>query len=112
MYELSDFITIVGFDEIATLATIIGTLAFVVSVITQVTKELWFLSKIPTSLQVIVLSIILTVFSYFAYVSAYQIEIQWYMIIGSVIIGFIVAFISMFGWEKLSSLYMRFKKDK
>lgn len=110
MQELTDFMAVIDLDELTALITVIGFLAFIVSVITQVTKELWFLSKVPTSLQVIVLSVILTVFVYFAYVSVYQIVIQWYMVVGSVIIGFIVAFIAMFGWEKLSNLYLRFKK--
>ena len=44
MNEIADF---------TALLTTLGILAFLVSVITQVTKELKFLRKIPTSLQVI-----------------------------------------------------------
>lgn len=96
--------------DISTLMMAVGVLAFLVSVITQVTKGLSFLNKIPTQLQVIVLSIVLSVIAYFSYTSFYVVKIEWYMVVGTVIGGFIVAFVAMFGWEKLSSLYSRFKK--
>lgn len=90
----------------------VGVLAFLVSVITQVTKEIGILKRIHTSLQVTVLSIVLTVVAYFAYVSYSGITIIWYMIVGAIICGFIVAFVAMFGWEKLYELYNRFKKKE
>lgn len=97
--------------EFASVAMLIGCLATIVSVITQVTKELKFLKVIPTSLQVTVLSIALTILCYVAYTSYFDIAIEWFMIIGAVIGGFIVAFVSMFGWEKLYQIYNRFKKE-
>lgn len=97
-------------NEVTMLSTVISLLAFVVSVITQVTKELYFLSKIPTSLQVIVLSVILTPASYIAYAQYIYMQIHWYMIVASIIAGFFVAFISMFGWDKLSEIYNRIKR--
>lgn len=101
MTELTDFTTIIA---------VLGVLAFLVSVITQVTKEMWFLDKIPTALQVTVLSVVLTVVAYFAYISYNQIQMQWYFVVGAIIGGFLVAFVSMFGWKKLSELFTRFKK--
>lgn len=98
--------------EFANIAMLIGCLATIVSVITQVTKEIKFLKEIPTSLQVTVLSIALTVLCYIAYTNYFDIVIEWFMIIGAVIGGFIVAFVSMFGWEKLYQIYNRFKNNK
>ncbi|MEE0859653.1 MAG: hypothetical protein U0M12_09365 [Acutalibacteraceae bacterium] len=95
--------------NISALVVIVGILAFVVSVITQVTKEIGVLARIPTSLQVTVLSVVLTVVAYFAYTSYKSIYIEWYMIVGAIIGGFIVAFVAMFGWEKLTELYSKFK---
>lgn len=99
-------------NEITVLIAVIGVIAFLVSVITQVTKEIGIFKKIHTPLQVTVLSIMLTVTAYFAYISYSGIVVSWYMIIGSVICGFIVAFVAMFGWEKLCELYHRFKKKE
>ncbi|MEF2919696.1 MAG: ribonuclease [Acutalibacteraceae bacterium] len=87
---------------------IIGVLAFVVSVITQVTKEISFLAKIPTSLQVVVLSIALTTASCIAYAQYTYMQLHWYMIAASIVAGFFVAFVAMFGWEKISEIHSKF----
>lgn len=91
---------------------IIGVLAFMVSVITQVFKGVGVLSKIPTDILVLVLSIGLTVTAFIAYMQYVQQTILWYMIIASILAGFIVAFVSMYGWEKLNDLWKRFGNNK
>lgn len=91
---------------------IIGILATLISVITEVTKKLGFLAKIPTDLQVIVLSIILSLLTYFGYVSYAGIPVVWYLVVLTIIGSFVVAFITMFGWAKLMELYNRFKPSE
>ena len=88
----------------------VGILAFLVSVIVEVTKELPWFKKLPTDLMVIVLAIVLTVLAFFAYMSYMSLAITWYFVVGAIIAGFFVAFIAMFGWEKLTALYKRFKQ--
>lgn len=88
----------------------VGLLAFTISIITEVTKNIGFLTKIPTALQVVILSLILTPVSYIAYTSYMSIQLTWYTIIGSVIAGFFVAFVCMYGWDKMSEIYNKFKK--
>lgn len=92
------------------LFALIGIFAFLVSMITEVTKGLGFLAKIPTDLQVIVLSILICQVAYFAYSSYFSIEIQWYYVAGCLIIAFMVAFVAMYGWDKLTNLYNRLKE--
>lgn len=87
---------------------VIGALAFMVSVITQVFKGVGVLSKIPTDILVFVLSIGITVVAFVAYMQYIQMTILWYMILAAIMAGFIVAFIAMYGWEKLSELWKRF----
>ncbi len=89
---------------------VIGALAFMVSVITQVFKGVGVLSKIPTDILVFVLSIGLTLTAFIAYMQYVQQSILWYMIIAAILAGFIVAFVAMYGWEKLSELWGRFNK--
>lgn len=89
----------------------VGILAFVISIITEVTKNIGFLAKIPTSLQVIVLSLILTPVAFIAYASHISMALTWYTVFGSVIAGFFVAFVCMYGWDKLSEIYNKFKKN-
>ena len=69
---------------------IIGAIAFLVSVITQVIKNI-------------------SIFN--AYMQYIHMTILWYMILAAIMAGFIVAFVAMFGWEKLSDLWKRFGKD-
>lgn len=90
----------------------IGVLAFIVSLVTQVFKGVGALAKIPTDILVLVLSIGITVAAFVAYMQYIQQCIIWYLIIAAILAGFIVAFVAMFGWEKLSELWKRFYKGQ
>ena len=96
------------FANMTMILAVIGALAFMVSVITQVFKGVGVLSKIPTDILVFVLSIGITVVAFVAYMQYIQMTILWYMILAAIMAGFIVAFIAMYGWEKLSELWKRF----
>ena len=96
------------FANMTMILAVIGALAFMVSVITQVFKGVGALSKIPTDILVFVLSIGITVVAFVAYMQYIQMTILWYMILAAIMAGFIVAFIAMYGWEKLSELWKRF----
>lgn len=98
------------FANMTMILAVIGALAFMVSVITQVFKGVGILSKIPTDILVFVLSIGITVVAFVAYMQYIQMTILWYMILAAIMAGFIVAFIAMYGWEKLSELWKRFGK--
>lgn len=87
---------------------IIGVLAFAVSIVVQVFKGVSFLKKIPTDILVFVLSIGLTVTAFVAYMQYIQQTIIWYMIIAAILAGILVAFVAMYGWEKVSELWKRF----
>lgn len=102
----------IAITSIAQILTIIGVLAFLVSVITQVFKGVSVLSKIPTDILVFVLSIGLTVVVFIAYMQYIQQAILWYMILAAIVAGFIVAFVAMYGWEKFSELWKRFNKEE
>ena len=97
-------------QNLTLIMAVVGVLAFVVSVITQVFKGVWILAKIPTDILVFVLSIVLTVVTYVAYMDYIQQTVIWYMFIVAVIAGFLVAFVAMYGWEKISELWKRFYK--
>lgn len=98
-------------NSITSLVAVIGALAFMVSIITQVFKGVGMLSKIPTDILVFVLSIGLTVVAFVAYMQYIQQTILWYMIIAAIMAGFVVAFVAMYGWEKFSELWKRFNKE-
>lgn len=91
---------------------VISLMAFLVSLIIEVIKNLGFMKKIPTNIVVLALSIVLCIVAYLAYCSICTCKIYWYSIIGSILGGFIVAYISTYGWEKMHTLYLRFQKGK
>lgn len=98
------------FANMTLILAVIGILAFCVSVITQVFKGVGALSRIPTDALVFVLSIGITVAAFVAYMQYIQMQILWYMILTAVMAGFIVAFVAMYGWEKLTELWKRMSK--
>lgn len=95
--------------SIETIILAIGVLAFCVSVITEVFKGVGLLAKIPTDALVLVLSLALTITAFIAYMQYVQQAILWYMILAAIMAGFLVAFVAMYGWEKLTELWGRFK---
>ena len=101
----------IAITSISSLIAVIGALAFMVSIITQVFKGVGVLSKVPTDILVFVLSIGLTVIAFVAYMQYIQQIIVWYMVIAAIMAGFIVAFGAMYGWEKFSELWKRFNKE-
>ena len=95
---------------VPSLMTVVGILAFVVSVIVEVIKDVGPLAKLPTDFVVILLSLFLSVATFFGYASMYCIVITWYYAVGMLIAGFFVAFVAMYGWTTFTDLYDRFKK--
>lgn len=98
-------------NSITSLVAVVGALAFMVSVITQVFKGVGALSKLPTDILVFVLSIGLTLVAFVAYMQHIQQAILWYMVVAAIMAGFIVAFVAMYGWEKFSELWERFNRE-
>ena len=96
--------------QYVTLALIvIGILAFLVSVITQVIKEMPWLSKIQTNAVALVISLILCPLAVVILCIWLGITIVWYYIIGAVIAAFIVYLVATGGWEKVSEMWNRTK---
>lgn len=97
-------------NDLSTLILIFGILAFVVSAIVEVIKELPFLKKTPTQLIVIITSLIVVPVTMFGMAAYFKTVIEWYMIFASFIAALIIAFIAMYGWERLTELAERMIK--
>lgn len=94
----------------AVVLTIIGAMATFVTIVTEFTKSWGFLDRIPTSLQVLAVSMLVSILSVVIYVQMQKAEMMWYYIVGAIVLGWIVAYVSMYGWEKLTEMWGRFKK--
>ena len=85
----------------------IGIMAFIVSVITQVIKSWPGLDKLPTTAVVIVLSLILCPAAFVALMAWQRQPIEWYMVFACMISAFVVALVSMDGWERVKEIWER-----
>lgn len=94
--------------QYVTLALIgIGALAFLVSVITQVIKEMPGLKNIQTNAVALVISLILCPLAVVILCIYLQIQIIWYYIVAAVIAAFIVYLVATGGWEKVTEMWRR-----
>ena len=91
---------------------VVAILCTLISIITEFTKEIGFLKKVPTKLQVLVLSIVICLTAFFAYVSYAGLAIAWYYIVAVIFASFIIAIICCKGWDYIFEIWKRFyKKD-
>ena len=85
----------------------LGILAFVVSLIVQVIKELPGLNKLPTSVVALVTSLVLCPVALVVLCNYLDVVITWYYVFASFIAAFIVYLISTGGWEKIKEIWDR-----
>ena len=90
-------------SNLATLIAIIGVLVAVTNIIVEVLKKvIW--DKIPTSLLALIVALALTLVAFFAWASYVGFVIVWYMVVAAVVVGLMVAYAAMFGFDKLKEI--------
>lgn len=99
-------------SNVASILTAVAVICTIISVITEFTKEIGILNRVPTSLQVLVLSLIICVITFFAYISYAGILFVWYYLVAVVFAAFIVAIICCKGWDYLFDIWQRFYRSK
>ncbi len=92
-----------GILNLGTITSIIGILVVLTNIIVQVIKKSTW-DKIPTNIIAVITSLILTMVSFIAYFQINGIKITWYMIFGVFVIGMMVAYAAMFGYDKLKEV--------
>lgn len=93
----------------ALLATV-GILVMLTNVVTQVLKKLTW-DKLPTNILAIIISIVLTLVAFFAWCQITCLVVTWYMVAAAVV-GFMVAYAAMFGFDKLKEALKQIKEKK
>ena len=87
----------------------IGAMAFLVSTITQLIKEMPWFKEIPTVVLVFVLALVLCPMSFLALMAWMNHPVEWYMIFACMLAAFIVALVALDGWERVTSIWNRTK---
>lgn len=90
----------------------IGVLAFVVSMVVQVIKEMPVLKNIQTNVVALVTSMVLCPVAVIIACQYFNIVITWYYIFASFIAAFVVYLVSTGGWEKITEMWSRTKYNK
>ena len=87
----------------------IGVLAFVVSMVVQVIKEMPVLKNIQTNAVALAASMILCPVAVIVACQYFKIVITWYYIFASFIAAFIVYLVATGGWERVKEMWDRTK---
>ena len=89
---------------------VLGALAFMVSLITELLKDMPGIKKLPTKAFVILVSLVVTVAALLIYVAYAHVMLLWYYVALAVFAAFVVAYIAIYGWDTLKELKDRFVK--
>lgn len=89
--------------EIATIIAVIGVLVALTNIIVEVAKKATW-DKLPTNILALIVAVALTLAAGFAYCQIEAITITWYIVVAFVVVGFMVAYAAMFGFDKLKEI--------
>ena len=80
--------------------SIIGVLVVLTNIIVQVLKKVTW-DRLPTNILAVAVSMALTLVAFFAYCQIKSIAVVWYMVAAAIVLGFMVSYAAMFGYDKL-----------
>lgn len=90
--------------------TAIGVLIAFTNVTVEVVKKVIPDDKFPTNILAVIISLIFTVGSFLAYANIQGITLKWYYIAASIVVGILVSYGAMFGYDKLKEVIDGLKK--
>lgn len=94
--------------DLTKIIPIIGVLVALTNVIVQVLKKATW-DKLPTNVLALVIAMLLCLVAGIAYCQVNAISITWYLVAALIVLGFLVAYAAMFGFDKLQEI-MKWKK--
>lgn len=94
--------------DLTKMIPIIGVLVALTNVIVQVLKKATW-DKLPTNVLALVIAMLLCLVAGIAYCQVNAISITWYLVAALIVLGFLVAYAAMFGFDKLQEI-MKWKK--
>ena len=89
--------------ELSVIIAIVGVLVALTNVIVEAAKKATW-DKLPTNILALIVAVALTLAAGFAYCQIEAITITWYIVVAFVVVGFMVAYAAMFGFDKLKEI--------
>ncbi len=99
-----------GILNLSTILTIVGILVVLTNIVVQVLKKATW-GKLPTNILAIIVSMVLTLVTFFAYCQINAIAVVWYMVVAAIVLGFLVSYAAMFGFDKLKEALAQIGKQ-
>ena len=99
-----------GILNLSTILTIVGILVVLTNIVVQVLKKATW-GKLSTNILAIIVSMVLTLVTFFAYCQINAIAVVWYMVVAAIVLGFLVSYAAMFGFDKLKEALAQIGKQ-
>ena len=90
-------------NNISMLISIIGALVTLTNIVVEVIKKITW-DKLPTNLVATIVAEVLTLVTFFAYTSYKSINVVWYSVVSAIVVGIMVAYAAMYGFDKLKEI--------
>ena len=90
-------------NDISMLIPTIGALVALTNIAVEVIKKITW-DKLPTNLVATIVAEALTLVTFFAYTSYKSIDVVWYSVVSAIVVGIMVAYAAMFGFDKLKEI--------
>ena len=82
-------------------------LMIVTNIIVEVVKGLTW-GKLPTNVLAFFVAMAVTLLAFFAMCQIAGVQVTWYMVVGAIVLGFLVCFAAMYGFDKLKQTMEQF----
>lgn len=111
---MTDILISFGIQNAATvmtvLVTFVGICALATSLVVEGLKSISSLNKLPTKLICYIVAICLTTPIFYAMMAWMEQPVEWFMVFASFLASFVVAKVSMNGWDDITELIGRMLK--
>ena len=113
---MTEILTMIGSENatkvIAWVLAFISVSAITVSLVTEGLKSIKWINSFPTKLVCYVVAITLTTPMMLALMAYMKVPVEWYMVFASFLASFVVAKVSMSGWDDVNELCKRLFRTK
>lgn len=98
--------------DVSKIVLVVGIMAVAVSLITEGLKAVKTIDLMPTRLVAYLVSLVITPISYVGYMTYLNEPIEWFMVFASFLAAFMIAKVSIGGWDEVMELINRCMKKR